>query len=44
MALPYPEKVRIVEMMRAAAVGIRSASRQSASIRENPASYGSKKP
>jgi hypothetical protein len=41
MALPYPEKVRIVEQMRAAAREIKSAEWR---LREEPALYEVKKP
>lgn len=39
MALPYPEKVRIVEKMRAAAGEI-SAARRGSVLREEPPAYG----
>jgi len=41
MALPYPEKVRIVEQMRAAAREIKSVEWR---LREEPAPYEVKKP
>jgi hypothetical protein len=44
MALPYPEKVRIVERMRAAAMEIRSAEASPTVLREEPPHYGRKKP
>lgn len=44
MALPYPEKVRIVEKMRAAAGEMKSAARHAEVLREEPARYGVKKP
>jgi|GEM_PF-1134808 len=40
MALPYPEKVRIVEQMRAAAREIRLAEVGSLVLREESPSYG----
>lgn len=42
MALPYPEKVRIVEKMRAAAREIESAVKSRSVIREEPPTYGAK--
>ncbi len=42
MALPYPEKVRIVEKMQAAAREIRSAQGSSLVLREDPSAYGEK--
>lgn len=42
MALPYPEKVRIVEKMRAAAREIESAVESSSVVREEPPIYGAK--
>ncbi len=44
MALPYPEKVRIVEQMRAAAREIQSAAEGRLVLREEPPPYGSTKP
>lgn len=44
MALPYPEKVRIVEELRAAAREIRSAAENRWVLREEPPAYGSRKP
>ena len=41
MALPYPEKVRIVEQMRASALEIKSVEWRK---REEPPHYGVKKP
>ena len=43
MALPWPEKVRIVEQMRAAAREIRSAEGSILIVREDPPRYGGKK-
>ena len=43
-ALPWPEKVRIVERMRAAAREIRSAEASALVLREEPPAYGRKKP
>ena len=40
MALPYPEKVRIVEKMRAAAAAMNSAARRHTVQREEPPTYG----
>ncbi|MCF7790122.1 MAG: hypothetical protein K9N47_28650 [Prosthecobacter sp.] len=40
MALPYPEKVRIVEQMRAAALEIRQAENSTLILREEPSPYG----
>jgi hypothetical protein len=40
MALPYPEKVRIVERMRVAAREIRQAQVSSLILREEPPTYG----
>ncbi|OYW71903.1 MAG: hypothetical protein B7Z37_26510 [Verrucomicrobia bacterium 12-59-8] len=40
MALPYPEKVRIVEQMRAAALEIRQAESRTHILREEPPPYG----
>ena len=40
MALPYPEKVRIVEQMRAAALEIRQAESSTLILREEPPPYG----
>jgi len=40
MALPYPEKVRIVAQMRAAALEIQSAQERSPVLREEPPPYG----
>ena len=42
MALPYPEKVRIVEKMRAAAREIEFAVKSSSILREEPPTYGGK--
>lgn len=42
MALPYPEKVRIVEKMRVTAREIRAAQRNSLVLREDPPAYGEK--
>ena len=44
MALPWPEKVRIVEQMRAAAREIRSAEGSAMILREDPPHSGGKKP
>jgi len=44
MALPYPEKVRMVEQMRAAAREIKLAAGNSLILREDAAIYGGKKP
>lgn len=45
MALPYPEKVRIVEQMRAASVEIKEAQATSATVVcEEPPAYGKKQP
>ena len=44
MALPWPEKVRIVEQMRAAALEIQSAEGSTMILREDPPPYGKKKP
>jgi hypothetical protein len=45
MALPYPEKVRIVEQMRAASGKIRATgSIQQVIMREQPQEYDAKKP
>jgi hypothetical protein len=44
MALPYPEKVRIVEQMRAAAREIQSAEANTLLLRESPPPYGKKQP
>lgn len=43
MALPYPEKVRIVEQMRAAARKIRQAEGSNLILREEPPPYGGSK-
>jgi hypothetical protein len=43
MALPYPEKVRIVEQMRAAAREIRQADNSTLILREEPPPYGGSK-
>ena len=43
-ALSYPEKVRIVEKMRAAAAEMKSAAWHPAVLREEPPAYGAKKP
>ena len=43
MALPYPEKVRIVEQMRAAASKIRQAEASPLILREEPPPYGGSK-
>lgn len=43
MALPWPEKVRIVEQMRAAAREIQSAEGSALILREDPPPYGGKK-
>lgn len=43
MALPYPEKVRIVEQMRAAAREIRQAEISTFVLREEPPPYGGTK-
>ena len=42
MALPWPEKVRIVEQMRAAAREIQSAEGTTMILREAPPPYGGK--
>jgi hypothetical protein len=44
IALPYPEKVRIVEKMRAATREIHSAQRSSLTLREESPAYGANKP
>ena len=44
LALPYPEKVRIVEKMRAAAAEMKSAAWHPAVLREEPPAYGARKP
>jgi len=44
MPLPFPEKVRIVEKMRAAAREIRAAAENRLVLREEPPAYGSDKP
>ncbi len=44
MALPYPEKVRIVEQMRAAAREIRQAENSTLILREEPPPYGGGNP
>ena len=44
MALPFPEKVRIVEQLRAAAREIRFAAENRLVLREESAAYGNKKP
>lgn len=44
MALSYPEKVRIVEQMRAAAREIRQAEGSTLVLREEPPPYGEIKP
>lgn len=43
MALPWPEKVRIVERMRAAAREIQSAEGSALILHESPPPYGGKK-
>ena len=43
MALSYPEKVRIVEKMRAAAGAMKSAARHIAVLREEPPACGTRK-
>lgn len=42
MALPFPEKVRIVEQMRAAAREIKAAASHTDTLREEGAPYGVK--
>ena len=42
MALPYPEKVRIVEQMRAASREIEFAVEGGSIVREEPSIYGAK--
>ena len=44
MALPYPEKVRIVAMMRGAAAGLKHAAAQASALREEPPAYGGELP
>ena len=44
MALSYPEKVRIVEQMRAAAYEMQLAKESPLAVREEPPAYGKKKP
>jgi len=44
MALPYPEKVRIVEELRTAAREIRAAAENRWVLREEPPAYGTRKP
>jgi hypothetical protein len=44
MALPYPEKVRLVEKLRAAAATMRSAARHASILRQEAPDYGVKRP
>ena len=44
MDLPYPEKVRIVQKMRAAAIEMEAAASHASVLREEPPAYETKKP
>lgn len=44
MGLSYPEKVRIVQKMRAAAIAMKAAASQASVLREEPPAYEAKKP
>ena len=44
MGLSYPEKVRIVQKMRAAAIAMKAAASQASVLHEEPPAYETKKP